>query len=390
MKHDAKIAAEVDMRLDAGSLKKAVKLCRHVITRKHTIPILGFLRLKAEADGSIWAAGTNLDTEVKAALSGSGSGDCTLPARTLGEFLAGAGLTTDDEVTIRTDGERIAIRAGGMTLRLAPLPVEDWPAMKMPTKQGSRVTFPEGTLPWLLNYVRPAISTEEARYYLNGIFLTGGAEGIRAVATDGHRLAARLLRLDASAPEFAEIVPRTMLAVLLDAAGPGEVDAEIWAHKPKEEGVPPIMPRARFSGADWAISTKLIDGTFPDWKRILPTEEAPRLTLDGKQARRFVRASKAIAQQCGFRAVKIEKPKGGAACLSANDPSEGAVAMDVTAAATIGFPDAVGFNRLYLQDALDAAGSGNDLTICMADNGSPMRIVPPNDTDIFVVMPMRF
>ena len=200
MKH-AKIST-LEMTLDAGSLKRALRLCRMVVKNRNTVPILGFIRLEVEPGGSVWMTGTDLDTEVSVALSGSGHGACTLPARTLAEFLSGADLGSDDPVQVRTDGERIAVEAGGMTLRVAPLPVEDWPAMKVNIERGAKVAFPEGTLPWLINYVRPCISTEETRYYLNGVYLTGGEEGIRAVTTDGHRLASRRLRLDGGAPEF--------------------------------------------------------------------------------------------------------------------------------------------------------------------------------------------
>ena len=266
--------------------------------------------------------------------------------------------------------------AGRARFTLATLPRDDFPVIAesdLPT----RFALPAETLKQIIDKTRFAISTEETRYYLNGIFLHVTDDALRAVATDGHRLA----RVQLEKPEGAQgmpdiIVPRKCVAELrklLDEVD-GEVDITLSASK------------IRFQLGSAVLTSKLIDGTFPDYSRVIPTGNDRLLKIDTKSLAEGVDRVAAIASE-KTRAVKmaLDRDK---ITLSVTSPENGTAAEEVPADYNApGFE--VGFNARYLLDILSEIDA-DQVEVHLADAAAPTLIREDGKSPaLYVLMPMR-
>jgi DNA polymerase-3 subunit beta len=367
MKHEAIFS----MTADRAKLRKAFATAATVVANFNTIPILSYARLRVVGD-VLKVIATDLDMEVELDVAdGGGAGDVMLPCRSMARLLA-AGDT--DEVTIarEADGDRAAITMGNLCARLATLPVEDYPAMVINPMHS--VVFPERTLSWMIDFVRPCISTEETRYYLNGLCLQMKDRKVIGVATDGHRMAARTINLDMPVPDMNCIVPRKTIAILRALAGDGEVDAAFESEA-----------KATFYGKGWTLRTKMIDGTFPDWNRIVPKDE-PTVTLaiDKAALRRFLSAAGAVSLERS-QAVKFVAGTGGVISLSHRAPDTGDVEATVKGQST--GTCQFGLNGKYVASLLP--GSGDEVKMHFYHEHSPLMFPTEHEGDIRLLMPMR-
>ena len=367
--------------IERGTLLKAVAQAQSVVERRNTIPILGNVLIEAEGDEVKFRA-TDLDIEVvdRAPAQVQRPGATTVSAVTLHEIVRK--LPDGALVTLSDDGAsgRLEVEAGRSRFSLATLPKEDFPVMAS-SEYTANFAAPAPVLRRLFDKSKFAISTEETRYYLNGVYMhVAEAEDgpvLRCVATDGHRLA----RIDAPLPDGAEdmpgvIVPRKTvgeLRKLLD-----DDDAEI--------AVSVSETKVRFATPDITLTSKVIDGTFPDYARVIPQGNTRRLEVDASEFAQAVDRVATVSSERS-RAVKMQLDED-RLVLSVNAPDSGAAEEELGVA----YGDErleIGFNAKYLLEIAGQVDRENAVFL-FNSSGDPTLMREGDDSSaIYVVMPMR-
>lgn len=368
------------LTIERSDLLRSLGHVQSVVERRNTIPILSNVKIEATGDAvTLNATDMDLDIVENVAATVSTPGATTAPALTFYEIVRKLPDGAQIELEAPGDG-KLTIRAGRSRFTLSCLPTEDFPLM-------SGGDFPHtlrlaaADLRDMIDRTRFAISTEETRYYLNGIYLhvseRDGTPTLRAVSTDGHRLASFELPLpDAAAGMPGVIVPRKTVGEirkLIDETGD---DIEIALSDAK----------IRFSFDDAVLTSKLIDGTFPDYQRVIPTGNDKEMTVDRKILSDAVDRVSAISSEKS-RAVKLGLD-GNTLSLSASSPENGTAQEEVE----VGYgSDAIeiGFNSGYLLDIARQIDS-DTAVFHLADAASPTIIRGTDDTTaLYVLMPMR-
>ena len=367
--------------LERSNLLKSLNHVHRVVERRNTIPILSNVLILAEG-GELQLKATDLDIEVfeKVPAVVEQAGNTTVPAHMLYEIVRK--LPDGSEVMLAIDAEANAMRvtAGRSRFTLQTLPAADFPDITAGEFSHS-FSLPASQFGALIDHTQFAISTEETRYYLNGIFFhaveDGGKLMLRAVATDGHRLA----RAQIEAPSGCEgmpgvIVPRKAVGEIQKLVEDPEANAAIELSETK----------IRVTVGNVILTSKLIDGTFPDYNRVIPAGNDKELVMDRASFASAVDRVSTISAERG-RAVKLQLSEG-QLVLTVNNPDSGSATEELP----VGYSaDAleIGFNSRYL---LDIAGqlSGEETIFMLADPGSPTLIRDSgDDSTIFVLMPMR-
>jgi DNA polymerase III subunit beta len=367
--------------VERAALLKSLGHVHRVVERRNTIPILANVLLRAEEAGLRLKA-TDLDIEVTETIAAdvAQGGATTVPAHVIYDIVRK--LPDGAQVSLETvsDGGQMQIRSGRSRFMLQALPESDFPDLAA-GEMGHRFGLPASDLKRLVEKTQFAISTEETRYYLNGIFFhTIEAENttvLRAVATDGHRLA----RVEMPAPQGAEgmpgiIVPRKAVAEIqkLVENGSEQVQVELSSAK----------IRLTFDGV--VLTSKLIDGTFPDYQRVIPSGNDKRLTVERADFAKAVDRVSTISSERG-RAVKLALNEG-RLTLTVNNPDSGSATEEIEVDYEAS-PLDIGFNARYL---LDITGQldGDTALFRLADPGSPTLIQDREGAPaLYVLMPMR-
>ena len=366
--------------LERSNLLKALNHVQRVVERRNTIPILSNVLLKAE-DNSLMLKATDLDLEVteKTAASVEQSGSTTVPAHMLYDIVRK--LPEGAEVMLSVgDDNGMNLVSGRSQFRLQMLPESDFPDL---TASEFSHTFRMACtdLKALIDRTQFAISTEETRYYLNGIYFhtveDDGKTMLRAVATDGHRLAqAQTEAPDGSAGMPGIIVPRKVV---------GEVQ-KLLEDPDSFVTVELSDVKIRFTVDQVVLTSKLIDGTFPDYNRVIPAANDKELVLDRSTFASAVDRVSTIASDRG-RAVKLSITNG-QLMLSVNNPDSGSAEEEIA----VGYsadPLDIGFNSRYLLDITNQLTS-DETTFMLADPGSPTLIREKGQSGaLYVLMPMR-
>ena len=367
--------------LERSNLLKSLNHVHRVVERRNTIPILSNVLLNAEG-ASLEMKATDLDLEITEATPAKveRAGATTVPAHLLYDIVRK--LAEGAEVMLKTDedGNAMTVTSGRSSFRLQCLPQSDFPEL-------SAGSFPHifrldsTALKGLVEKTQFAISTEETRYYLNGIFLhvheAGGNLKLRSVATDGHRLA----RAEIEAPAGSEgmpgvIIPRKTVSELQKLVDNPDIAVTTELSDTK----------IRFTVGSVVLTSKLIDGTFPDYQRVIPTGNDKKLTIDRQTFAAAVDRVSTISSERG-RAVKLSIAEG-QLTLAVNNPDSGS-ATEELAADYSSDPIEIGFNARYLLDVA-AQLSGTNAEFMLADAGSPTLIRDNNDQNtLYVLMPMR-
>ncbi|MGI1662033.1 DNA polymerase III subunit beta [Palleronia sp. KMU-117] len=367
--------------IERGALLKAVGQAQSVVERRNTIPILANVLIEADGDQVSFRA-TDLDIEVvdMAPAKVERAGATTVAAVTLHEIVRK--LPDGALVSLSDDGAsgRLTVQAGRSNFSLATLPREDFPVMAS-AEYASNFSTPAPVLRRLFDKSKFAISTEETRYYLNGVYMhvadAGGDRVLRCVATDGHRLA----RIDADLPAGAEgmpgvIVPRktvTELRKLLD-----DDDAII--------AVSVSETKVRFATPGITLTSKVIDGTFPDYSRVIPVGNARRLEVDASEFAQAVDRVATVSSERS-RAVKLSLDED-RLVLSVNAPDAGAAEEELAVAYGDDHLE-IGFNAKYLLEIASQVDRENAVFL-FNSAGDPTLMREGNDESaIYVVMPMR-
>lgn len=372
---------EITLTLPRAELDRALSHLARIVERHNTIPILGNIRL-ALSGGALTLTATDLDIEARAELAApdaTGADETTMPAARLAEIVR---KIAADKVRLSwvAGGSAATLTGGRARFQIQTLPATDFPDISA-CYMTHHFTMPAKALARLIDDTAFAISNEETRYYLNGIYLhlAEGDDGpiLRAVATDGHRLS----RADALAPQGAEgmpgiIVPRKAVGEIARLARDAEGDAQIALSTTKI---------AVTIGATRYLS-KLIDGTFPDYGRVIPTNNDKRATLDREAFAAAAARVATISSERG-RAVKLDFADGRLR-LSVRNPDAGEAADEIDADYESG-PLEIGFNAAYLAEILAHLG-GETVRLDLNEAGSPTIFRPTADSvRLVVLMPMR-
>ena len=367
--------------IERATLLKGLSHVQSVVERRNTIPILSNVLLEATSDGMLRMMATDLDIQIDESVQATvdQAGTTTVSAHTL--FDIARKLPEGAQVNLSAAEGRLTIVADRARFSLGTLPRDDFPVIAegdLPT----RFELPADTLKQIIDKTRFAISTEETRYYLNGIFLhvTDGDTAqpvLKAAATDGHRLA----RITLPRPEGADampdvIIPRKCIAELRKLLD--EIDGSV--------GVSLSSTKVRFDLGRALLTSKLIDGTFPDYSRVIPTGNDKILKLDPKSFMQGVDRVSTIATE-KTRAVKMGLDRD-RITLSVTSPENGTASEDVPGEYAAS-PFEIGFNSRYLLDILGQI-DGDLVEVHLADAAAP-TLIRENDKSpaLYVLMPMR-
>ncbi len=417
------------LTIERAALLKALSHVQSVVERRTTIPILSNVLLRAEAGpspGMLALSATDMDLEIVERIPGQveGEGRTTVPAHTLYDIVRKLPEGAQIEITapagsapaytgiedqaggqqnsaaasaaqlrgagVHGDPNMMTLRCGRSIFTLAVLPPEDYPLMSGGDLPYS-FTLSARELRTLIDRTRFAISTEETRYYLNGIYLhaTGNNEVsvIRAVATDGHRLA----RVEMQLPEGAAgmpgvIIPRKTVLELRKLIEEGEQEVEISLSETKIRFVIP----GSAAGSSASLISKLIDGTFPDYDRVIPSNNDKILDVKCKEFAEAVDRVSTISTEKS-RAVKLSI-EGSSVTVSATSPENGTAVEEIEVRYDAS-PIEIGFNSRYLLDITDQI-DGEQAQIAISDAASPtiVRDASPDASGanaLYVLMPMR-
>ena len=372
------LLVEVKMKLaiDRMNLLRPLSHINSVVERRNTIPILSNVVLHAASEKlSLTATDMDMDIITTTPCSISSEGATTIPAHLLFEIVKK--LPEGAEVQFHVADGHAHISAGRSSFNLPTLPIEDFPAINSSDMPVSfSITTPD--LRNLIDTTKFAVSMEETRYYLNGIYLHfSDTTNLTAVATDGHRLALSQMK----PPSGSEIMP----AIIIPRKAVSEL-RKLLDDEPQEVEVKLSETRAEFSVGDVRLTTKLIDGTFPEYKRVIPEGNDKIISVSVNLLSAAVDRVSTIASDKS-RAIKLNI-ENNQLVLSATNPDASSATENLEISYD-GDPIDIGFNAKYLMDILTQI-KGETIAIELIDPGSPSLLRDPEDeANIFVLMPMR-
>ncbi len=367
--------------IERTALAKALGHVQSVVERRNTIPILSNVLMQAKG-GVLTLTATDLDIEIseEAPADVAQDGAATASALTLFEIVKRLPEGAQVRLELSSEESRLKVSAGRSEFALAVLPDEDFPSLSSDDLD-TRFTMPTEELQRLILKTRFAMSQEETRYYLNGVYFHAVTDAdaplLRAAATDGHRLA----RLDAPLPDGAVgmpgvIVPRKAIAELSRLLEDAEENVEIAVSSAK----------IRFGFGAGYLTSKLIDGSFPDYERVIPKDNTNILKVETKDFAQAVdRVSTVSADRTRSVKLALEADR---LRLTVNNPDAGS-ALEELSVDYGGEPIEIGFNARYLLDVTQQV-DGETATFRLADPSSPSVIVDEEDERaLYVLMPLR-
>ena len=355
-------------------LLEALQSVIGVVERRQTMPILSNMLLSAR-DHRLRVTGTDLEVELVAAaeVTVQQPGDITVPGRKLLDIVRT--LPDKSHVTVTREGERVVLRGGRSRFTLSSLPAAEFPVIEEIHAQHT-ISIKAHEFRRLIDKTHFAMAQQDVRYYLNGTLLETNGEVLRAVATDGHRLSWCEVALDGRTRELQQIIlPRKgvlELQRLLD--GEGEIEVAIGTN------------HVRVQIGEVRFTSKLIDGKFPEYGRVIPSEP-PRIMTAEREALRGALQRTAILSNEKYRGVRLTFASG-LLTVQAHNPEQ-EEAEDQLEVSFTGEEIEIGFNVSYLLDAL-AAVETETVEVCLTDANSSCLIRAPGSVNVkYVVMPMR-
>ena len=347
-----------------------------IVERRHTLPILANVMLKKTGNALQWTT-SDLEIQIRTTAElGGDTGDftTTVNARKFIDILRS--MPADQTVGVESNQDKLVLKGGKSRFTLQTLPAEDFPLVQESASFGPTFSVPQKTLKSLMGQVAFAMAVQDIRYYLNGILFVAEGNTLSLVATDGHRLAFASATLDVEVPKQEVILPRKTVIelqrLLSDADGAIEM---CFANN-----------QAKFSFGAMEFVTKLVEGKFPDYNRVIPKTHHNSVTL-GRAPLLASLQRTAIMTSDKFKGVRLNIEPGLLRVASNNAEQEEAVdELDIDYS---GDAIEIGFNVTYLIDAL--ASMGQDMVkVELADgNSSALLTIPDNDSFKYVVMPMR-
>jgi len=356
------------------ALLKPLQAVIGVVERRQTMPILANVLLVAK-NGEVSITATDLEVELVATaeIAVEQDGEVTVPGRKLLDICRA--LPESAEVVLSLGGEKLSIRSGRSKFSLTTLPASDFPTVEQIS--GSKgIDIGQAELVKLLEKTHFSMAQQDVRYYLNGLLIETGKKSVRAVATDGHRLALCEVELEGAGNEEQQvIVPRKgVLELQRLLSGEGDVTLELGSNHMRVQ-----LEGIRFT-------SKLIDGRFPEYDRVIPKEAENELTADREMLRAALQRT-AILSNEKYRGIRLIIRDNGMV-LQAHNPEQEEAEEEIEVSYQ-GEDIEIGFNVNYLLDALGAIES-TDVTVSIVDGNSSCLLREPGKNDCkYVVMPMR-
>ncbi|MDR2788154.1 MAG: DNA polymerase III subunit beta [Candidatus Accumulibacter sp.] len=349
-----------------------------IVEKRHTLPILSNVLLEKKGDRLTFLA-TDIEIQITTSAevsAGDGDGAMTVGARKLQDILRS--LPDDCEITLALEDKRLQIKAGKSRFNLQTLPDEDFPRMAMSETEPKRIELTQKQFRHLLAQTQFAMALQDVRYYLNGLLLLVDGGELRAVATDGHRLAYAHMTFgeNVSVPKQELILPRKTVLEL----------SRLLADSDDPVLIEMTAAQIRFQFGNIVLVSKLIDGKFPDYERVIPPSLKNSVTLSRTTLLQSLNRA-AILTNEKFRGVRLILTPGSLKIVAANAEHE--EAQEEIETDYSGDAIDVGFNVGYLLDVLNNASSEfvewgfNDA------NSSALLTLPGNEFFKYVVMPMR-
>ena len=365
------------VQLPRDALLRPLQAVSGIVERRHTLPILSNVLLQRQAD-TIRFVATDLELQIATSCAtDSKSQDelsITVSARKLVDILRA--LPDDSEAVLDAANNRLQVKAGRSRFNLQTLPAADFPTLAAPGNAQSTFEIPQGKARGLLALVQYAMAQQDIRYYLNGLLLVTEGDEMRVVATDGHRLSYAVTKLPRPMEKSEVILPRKAILELVRQLSDSDELLHIAIHA--------NQVRFRFGEVD--LATKVIDGKFPDYQRVIPTNYEKSITLDRDALLRALQRA-AILSNEKFRGVRWMLTKDSLRISCSNNEQE--EAQEELEVEYSGEPLDVGFNVTYLLDVLNNV-TANSVICSFGDANSSMLITLPGRDDFrYVVMPMR-
>ncbi|HEX9395175.1 MAG TPA: DNA polymerase III subunit beta [Burkholderiales bacterium] len=347
-----------------------------IIERRHTLPILSNVLIDGMGNSVSFLA-TDIEIQILARSPLAKTGEArslTVGARKLVDILRA--LPEGAEVTLQPQDKRLLVKAGKSRFTLQTLPAEDFPRLAKPAGEAAKFSISQKAFRRLIGLVQYAMAQQDIRYYLNGLLMVAEGGELKVVATDGHRLAYASLEIGGKLPRQEVIVPRKTVLELAKLLG--DSDDEV-----KVELAP---TQAAFSFGAIELVSKLIDGKFPDYTRVIPTGHKNKL-LVGREALRQALQRAAILSNEKFRGVRWVLTDGSLKIISSNAEQE--EAQEEVEVKYAGDALDIGFNVNYLLDVLNNV-AGAEIECAFGDSASSALISYGTEKDFkYVVMPMR-
>jgi DNA polymerase-3 subunit beta len=357
-------------------LLSAVQSVAGIVERRHTLPVLANVLIR-KAGSTIHLTTSDLEIQIRttAELGGdNGNFTTTVGARKLIDILRS--MPADQMVSMETSQNKLVLKGGKSRFTLQTMAAEDFPLVQESPSYGPAFSIPQKTLKDLLNQVSFAMAVHDIRYYLNGILFVAEGKQLSLVATDGHRLAFASATLDAEVPRQEVILPRKTVIELQRLLSDDEGAIEMQF----------AVNQAKFSFGGMEFVTKLVEGKFPDYNRVIPKSHKNSLTL-GRTALLASLQRAAILTSDKFKGVRLNLDPGTLRVASNNAEQEEAVdELDIDYA---GDSIEIGFNVTYLIDALGNMDHDMVKVELTDSNSSALITVPENPSFKYVVMPMR-
>lgn len=358
------------------TLLRPLQIVSGIVERRHTLPILANILIRKDGE-KVSFLSTDIEVQITTnAEIGSGGeiAATTVAARKLLDILRA--LPEDHDVTLKLDNKRMTVQAGKSRFSLQTLAAEEFPTVAQAEHFNASVSLPQKTLKHLFNMVHFSMAQQDIRYYLNGLLLVVDGKNVMAVATDGHRLAFAQVEVEQAFERQEVIIPRKTILEL----------QRLLEDKDDLVQLDIANNQVKLTFADIELISKLVEGKFPDFNRVIPKGYKNNFTLNREQLLRSLQRA-AIMTSDKFKGVRCVVAPGSMQILSTNADQEEAVEeIEIDYG---GDTVDIGFNVTYLLDVLNNL-KVDLVNVALGDSNSSALITVPDNPDFkYVVMPMR-
>ena len=362
-------------QIPRDALLRPLQAVSGIVERRHTLPILANVLLE-QKDGRLYVTATDLEMQITSysELAGKQDQAVTVAARKLQDLLRA--LPEDTSVNIDTSGNKMVVRAARSRFNLQTLPANDYPRISLAQEQLQTITLPQKQFRGLLKLAEFAMAQQDIRYYLNGMLLVVDKGSLQAVATDGHRLSYASIAVAGEFGRQEVILPRKTILELGKLLEDNDTDVTIDL----------LANQVRFRFSNIELVSKVVDGKFPDYNRVIPVGHGKLIELSRAELLQALQRA-AILSNEKFRGVRLVLASGQLKIICTNSEQEEAEEELEVAYGGEGLD--IGFNITYLLDVLQNLGT-DKVVLAFGDANSSALITMPERADYkYVVMPMR-
>ena len=365
----------MNIKINRDTLLKPLSSVSSIVERRHTLPILSNLLLEAKQDKIVLTA-TDLEMQISLAVQTAVGGELstTVSAKKLLDICRS--LPENADITMATQENRIQVKTGKSRFNLQTLPANDYPVMTKAASAGTTIKIGQKSLKRLFKQVEFAMAQQDIRYYLNGLLFEVNGNRLNVVGTDGHRLSFTSTELSSSYEKQEIILPRKTVIELIKLLDESEEEVTIEL----------ANGQANFAFGDIRLISKVIDGKFPDYTRVIPVGHQNSFTVDRMMILLSMQRASILSNE-KYRGIRMVLANNSLKLISTNSEQEEAEEeLEINYA---GSSLDIGFNVTYMIDVLNNVGSEN-VVFSFADANSSCLVTVENDSDYkYVVMPMR-